>query len=168
MIRKNKRGAVSDVIIAGAALLTIVLVISVVGLILYEYNEGIQESAVVGNEAKEASSLAEGKFTTIIGYGFLFAFIGFVIYTIVTSVMITSISPVFWVIGFVLSLVGSILFTVLKQIYGSLRTVELLGPFVQQIPYASMYFNNIELISVIWIFAQFTLMYKFRDEGVLQ
>lgn len=165
MLQKNKRGAVGDTIIGIAALFVIVLVTAVVSLILFEFNEGIQESEVVTQDAKEASAYAEGKFGTLISYGFLFGFIGFFMYTIITSVMISRIHPIFWVIGFVLSLVGTIFFTVIKQMYGTLRTVEILGPYVQQIPFSMEFFNNIELIGVVWIFAQFTLMYKFREEA---
>ena len=159
----NKKAAVGDSIIGFAALLAVILISAVVGLILWNFNDGIQQSDLITEDAKEASAFATAKYTPILNWAFLFGLVAFIIYTIVTSVLISRINPVFWVVGVVLSLAGTIIFSILKFIYGTLRTVDMLGGFVAAIPGAFMIMNNIELIGVIWIFIQFTLMYKFRE-----
>jgi len=163
MVIKNKKGGVGDSIIGFAALLVVILVSAVVGLILFEFDQGIQESELMTPDAKEASAYATAKYTPILNWAFLFALISFIIFTIVTSVLISRINPIFWVIGVVLSLAGTIVFSILKHIYGALRTEAVLGSFITDIPGAYMVMSNIELIGVIWIFVQFTLMYKFRE-----
>lgn len=163
MKNKNKKAAVGDSIIGFAALLVVILVSGVIALILFEFDQGIQASELITEDGKEASSFAVANYTPILNYAFLFGLIGFMIYSIVTSVLISRINPIFWVIGVVLSLAGTIVFSILKFIYGALRTVEILGPFIQSIPGAFMIMSNIEIVGVIWIFIQFTLMYKFRE-----
>jgi len=161
----NKKAAVGDSIIGFAALLVVILVSGVVALMLFEFNEGIQAlpDDIVTPDGKEVSAYAVANYTPLMNYAFLFGLIGFILYSIVTSVLISKINPVFWVVGVVMSLAATIIFSVLKYIYGALRTVDMLGVFISAIPGANMIMSNIELVGTIWIFIQFTLMYKFRE-----
>lgn len=165
MVIDNKKAAVGDSLIGFAVLLVIILVSAVVGLILWEFNEGVQAlpDDIVTPDGKAVAAYAVANYTPLLNYGFLFGLISFFIYTIVTSVLISKINPIFWVIGVVMSLAATVIFSVLKYIYGALRTVDMLGTFVAAIPGANMIMSNIELIGVIWIFVQFTLMFKFRE-----
>lgn len=155
---KNKKGFAGDVIIASAALLAVVLVIATVSMILYNFNTEIQ-SQTMPEAAKQASAYSEAKFPTILGYGFAAMFFGFVIYTLVTSVLINNIHPIFWIVGFVIVFISTIISTSFKLAYGVLETVSALAPYLAGIPGANWYFTGLEIYNVIWMGIQLTIIY---------
>lgn len=160
---KTKKAFVADILIGGAALAAVVLVIAVVSMILFNFNEELQNSEVITDKAKEASSYAEGKYSNLLGYGFLSLFIGFFIYTIVTSALINNIHPVFWIVGFVIVIFSTIVTSILKLVFGVMETVGSLAPYIATIPGATWYFHNIEIINILWMGIQLTILY-FRWE----
>lgn len=159
MFKNNKKGFVADTILGSAALFVVVLVIALVGIILFNFNDGIQNNAAVTTEAKQISAEAEGTLPTYLGYGFMGMFIGFFIYTIVTSILINNIHPIFWIVGFVLILISTVITSAIKLIFGVAETLSMLGPYITAIPAASWYFNGIEIYNVIWMAIQLTIIY---------
>ena len=162
MINRNKKGFVGDTIIASAALIVVVLVISVVALILFNFNSEIQSSSV-GSQAKAAADEANTTFPPILGYAFVTIFMGFFIYTIVTAAIIDKIHPIFWVLGFVIVLISTIITSILKAIYGQVETVDLLAAYIAAIPGAGWYFPGMEIYNVIWMGIQLTIVYFKKD-----
>lgn len=160
---ENRRGVVGDTIIASAALIVIVLVVALVSLILFNFNNEIQSLTDIPEEAKDAAEFSEIRFTNILGYSFLFAFVGFFLYTIITSIIINNIHPIFWVIGLVFLIVSTMITSVFKLIYGQIESFNIIEPFITSIPGAGWYFNNIEIINVLWIILQLTIVYLRRD-----
>lgn len=159
----NKKGFVADTLLATAALIVIVLVVAIVTLILFNFNSAIQEHDSMTPEAKEASEFAELRFSTILGYSFLFGFIGFFIYTIITAILINNIHPIFWILGLVFLFVSTLIVSGMKLLYGSVESQSILGPFIMAIPGATWYFSNIEIINILWMITQFTIIYLVRE-----
>lgn len=159
ILQKNKKGFVSDTILASAALFVVVLVISVVALILFNFNDAIQNQNTVPEEAKLVAAEAEGKLPSILGYGFMAMFIGFFTYTIITSILINKIHPIFWIVGFVLILISTVITSAIKLIFGVVETVSVLAPYISAIPGANWYFYGMEIYNVIWMGIQLTIIY---------
>lgn len=156
---KSKKGFVADVIIASAALIAVVLVIALSTMILTNFNSEIQEKTGIGDQAKEASAYAEGTYPTILGYGFLALFIGFVLYTLITAALINNVHPIFWTLGFVLVFMSTIVSTSFKLAYGFLESSTLIAPYIAFIPGATWYFTGMEIINVLWMGIQLTIVY---------
>ena len=159
LIKKNKKGFVADTIVASAALFVVVLVIAIVALILFNFNEKIQNNPMVTNEAKVVSAEAQSKLPSVLGYSFMAMFIGFFIYTIVTAILINNIHPIFWIIGFVLVLMSTIITSSIKLIYGTIETLSVLAPYISAIPGATWYFHGMEIYNVVWMGIQLTIIY---------
>lgn len=159
MFKQNKKGFVADTILASAALFVVVLVIAVVAMILFNFNDAIQNQDSVTEEAKIVSADAEAKFPTILGYGFMAMFIGFFIYTIVTAILINNIHPIFWIVGFVLVLISTVITSAIKLIFGVVETVSVLAPYIAAIPAASWYFYGMEIYNIVWMGIQLTIIY---------
>ena len=158
-IKNNKKGFVIDTLVASAALFVVVLVIAVVALILFNFNSEIQNHNAVGEEAKLASAEAESTFPPILGYAFGALFLGFLIYTIVTAILINNIHPIFWIVGFVLTIISTVITSTIKLIFGAVETTATLAPYIADIPMAGWYFSNIEIINIVWIILQLTIIY---------
>lgn len=163
MLKRNKKGFIADTMIGTAALFVVVLVIAVVSMILFYFNEQIQTSEVVTDGGKEASAEAEALFPPILGYGFLALFIGFFLYTIITAILINTIHPIFWILGFVVVLISTVISSIIKLIYGAFTSVEVIAPFVAAIPGANWYFLGLEIIHIVWMGIQLTIIYFRRD-----
>jgi len=156
---KNKKGFVTDTILASAGLFVVVLVISLVGLILFNFNDEIQNHQSVTDGAKDVSAEAQSKFPAYLGYGFMAIFIGFFIYTIVTAILINNIHPIFWIIGFIMVLISTVVTSAIKMLFGVLETVSVLTPYIVAIPGATWYFYGMEIYNVIWMGIQLTIVY---------
>lgn len=157
--KKSKKGFVADVIIASAALIAVVLVIALAIMILVNFNSEIQKHTNIQEEAKEASAYAEGTFPGILGWGFLAIFIGFFLYTIITAALINNIHPIFWIMGFVMIFMSTIVSSSFKLAYGFLQTSDLIAPYIAFIPGATWYFTGMEIINVVWMGIQLTIIY---------
>lgn len=156
---KNKKGFVSDTILASAALFTVVLVISLVAMILFNFNDAIQNQDSVTEGAKLIAADAESTMPAILGYGFMAMFIGFFIYTIITAILINNIHPIFWIVGFVLVVISTVITSAIKMIFGVVETVSVLAPYIAAIPGATWYFYGIEIYNIIWMGIQLTIIY---------
>lgn len=156
---KSKKGFVADVIIASAGLIAVVLVIALAIMILFNFNTEIQAQTNIGEDAKDASAYAEGTFPGILGWGFLALFIGFFLYTIITAALINNIHPIFWIMGFVMIFMSTIVSSSFKLAYGFLESSTLIGPYISFIPGATWYFTGMEIINVVWMGVQLTIIY---------
>lgn len=159
MFKKSKKGFVVDTIVGTAALFIVVLVIALVALILFNFNDAVQNNAAVTDGAKQVSSDAEGTLPAYLGYGFMAMFIGFFIYTIITAILINNIHPIFWIVGFILVLISTVITSAIKMVFGVVETVSVLAPYIAAIPGATWYFYGIEIYNVIWMAIQLTIIY---------
>lgn len=159
---KNKKGFVADTIIAMGAFIVVILVAALVALILGNFNTEIQNSDVA-TAAKDASADASVTFPQYFNYGFAFAFVGFMIYTLVTAFLINNIHPIFWILGFILVVLSTIITSSIKLIYGVIESQAILAPYITNIPLAAWYFAGAEIINIIWMGIQLTIIYFVWD-----
>ena len=163
-LKSNKKGFVNDTLIAMGAFIVIILVSALVSLMLFNFNTQIQ-NADVGNSAKEASAESVAVFPNYINYGFAMAFIGFMAYTLITALLINNIHPIFWIVGFVLVIISTIITSTIKLIYGVIEAQTIIAPYIANIPLAAWYFGGAEIINIVWMGIQLTIVYFAWDRG---
>jgi len=157
--KKSKKGFVADVIIASAALMAVVLTVAMVSIVLYNFNDEIQDQTTVPDKAKNAAAYSKDTYPTTLGYGFMALFIGFFLYTVITAALINNIHPVFWILGFVMVFMSTIVSSTIKLVYGFLESTEMVAPYLGFIPGATWYFTGMEIINIIWMGIQLTIIY---------
>ena len=158
-MKNNKKAFVGGTIYASAGLFVILMVIVLCSFILYTFNDELQKNSIVSEMAKETSSEAYAKFPPILGYMFLASFIGFFIYTMITAFAINSMHPIFWILGFVIVLLSTIISSIIKLIFGAFTDIEIFAPFVANIPGALWYIQGLEIINIVWLGLQLTIVY---------
>lgn len=149
-IKMNKKAYVGDVAY-GTLILFGFFIIAGFSIYIYSsFNTQVQSMDVMPSEAKLESSTWNNTFPSYLGYLFIAGFAGLFIYSIVTAYLIDVVSKVWFVVGFFLMIFQALFFGIIKYIFTEISSQDVFSSALTNIPYASIYFNNLILFNAVW------------------
>ena len=163
MILKNKKGYIGDIVTMMFSLFGFFVILGLGIFILVQWNINVQSSSAFTVEAKEGQQLFTDTYIPLMGWFWPAAFLGMMLYMLITSYLVEVVSKVWFVIGLMVTLGQAILGYVLSLAFEEVSQQEVFGLALQNIPGAVFYFNNIILVNVVIASMVLIALYFRRD-----
>ena len=166
VIRKmklNKKGYINDVLTGSAVLLGFFLVLGFSIFLIIQWNDAVQSSSAFNSQSKQIQQQFTDTYPSIMGWLFPITLIGLFLYTIITAYLVDVISRIWFIIGFIITIIQAVVGYVISQIYGQIAQTSIFGVSTSYIPGAEFYFSNIILINSIWAFLILLVLYFKRE-----
>lgn len=160
----NKKAYVNDVLTGSAMLLGFFLILGFSIFLLIEWNDTVQSSSAFTDGAKSGQQEFTDTYPSMMGWLFPAVFIGLLLYTLITAYLVEVISKVWFIIGFIVTVIQAVIGYVLQQAYDRLSEISVFGTAGTYIPGATLYFENLILINALWAFMILLALY-FKREG---
>ena len=159
----NKKGYVNDVLTGSAMLLGFFLILGFSIFLLVEWNDAVQSSSAFTETSKQGQQAFTDTYPSIMGWLFPAVFIGLLLYTLITAYLVEVISKVWFIIGFIVTIIQAVIGYVLQQAYDAISEISVFGTSSAYIPGAVLYFENLILINALWAFMILLALYFKRD-----
>lgn len=163
LIKHNKKAYINDVLTGSAILLGFFIVLGFSIFILIQWNNAVQSTPGFTSQAKDIQQHYTNTFPRIMGWMFPIVLISLFLYTLITAYLIDVISRVWFIIGFIITIIQAVVGYIISQIYLKLSETPVFGVSLNYIPGAELYFNHIVLINSIWAFLILIVLY-FKKE----
>lgn len=162
-MKLNKKGYINDIVTGTGMLFGFFIVLALCIFILLEWNDGIQNSAAFTEQAKQGQQDFTDQYPSMMGWLFPASMIGLILYTLITAYLVEVISKVWFIIGFIVTIIQAIVGYVIQQAYSKITEMRLFETSLAYIPGAVLYFENIILFNAIWGFLILLVLYFKRD-----
>ena len=153
----NKKASVEDVIFLMGIMLAIVFALILVAKISNEmHNSGKFD---LTPEAAEAfDEIDTNFFGHSLDFVILAVFLGTFL-SILTLALFLRTSPLFWVFGFIITLIGSIISYVISNVWDKVQTAEQLSVQISNIPFGNFILNWMPILYPIMSFTTMIILY---------
>jgi len=159
MLRKNKKGSLTDLIVIGAVLLAIAVSVLLGYRLMDGINDQVGGMAGMPAEATTSATTLTGYFPTVIDISFMLLAIGLGLVTLVLAAMVR-VHPVFiplFIIGLIILL---ILCGVFSNIYQEMADNEELIEYSDDLTFISHFLTYLPLIVFVFGILLMIVMYK--------
>ena len=122
-MRKNRKGAVSDILVIMIIIFTVALTMVIGAKIYSETNDAIQSSSTFPNRSKVLMDTMDSKIGPLFNGMFLFLFVGIVIGGVVLASRV-EVTPAFFIMGIIVFVIAIALAAIFTNIYEKATGLE--------------------------------------------
>lgn len=160
----NRKG---NAVLDGITIIVVVIVMAIAlvfgNMVLDELNTDIQNSDDVGSDAKTVTGDLNSKYVSLFDNLFLFAFILFVVFVLV-SVFLIDTHPVFFVVSVILLIFVFVIAGLLANTYNDIATDSAVSTYANNFTYISWVMSHLlEVIIGIGFLVSVVLFAKYKS-----